>query len=185
MKPTTSESLLTLGTGTHTHTHRGTHAHMHPAADKVRGLLPSSSSHELGIRDLPVGTPGCPLHACAIPPTPQLHNQETGAFEGKGTCQHTHLEVPSYCRIRYNHVFSPTQMTDTTGTDTAESKTLGGWGHTYTHHPGCCPLLCFLATFQISPLLSLSPASPGLRTGHPFSCLCPSPASSPRPSRLH
>lgn len=83
-----------------------TQTHTHTAADKVQSLLPPSSSHELRIGDLLVGTPGYTLRACATPPYPNyttrrqvhLRARQTVSKTLVNTHTHTHSprKIPSY-----------------------------------------------------------------------------------------
>lgn len=82
------------------------------AIDKVQCLLPSSSSHKPGMRDLLVGPPGYTLHASDTLPLPQLHNWETGALESKAVSKtlantDTHLKIPSYLPNQVQLCFLP------------------------------------------------------------------------------
>lgn len=88
-------------------THEHTHTHTLISTHKVQCLFPSSSSHKPGIRDLLVRGTLC-MYITLFP----LHNWETGAFESKADSlknsnTDTHLEIPSYYRVRYNYVLPP------------------------------------------------------------------------------
>lgn len=137
------------GMNAQTHTYTCVRAHTQGAADKVQCLLPSSFSHELGMRDLLVGLQGTVCMLLIPPPTPQLHNWETVSKTLANT--DTHLKIPSYVSSQVK-LFSPPPEWKTPLALRHSSEQNCGCRHTYTHHPGCCPLLCF---FQLH--LCLSP----------------------------
>lgn len=133
-----------------------------------------------------VGTPGYTLHASDTPPTPQLHNWETGASESKAdslkdTCKHIHTSKDTFLLIISGTImFSPPPKCDTPSTQTQLRAKLWARAHLHSSPWLLPPPFGHISVF---PLLSLSTANPRTQNWT-ASFLLPLPFSQPPPPAL-